>query len=267
MIARNPADFADPPRSSATRAPEMGVWSPDQLRTFLHHVAGHRLYAAYILVATTGLRRGELAGLRWMDVDLEASSISIRHTLISLDHKVEHSSPKTERGRRSIGLDPVTLAALRAHRGRQLEERLAGGKAWTDTGFVFTKDDGLPYHPQSLSSAFRRHSRRAGLPAIRYHDLRHSYATAALVAGIRPKVVSARLGHANIQITLDTYSHILPEMDQEAAATVASLILGEQPQADTSLGTQGRVLSPSPQGRKRRQRGAKQNPPRQDGKE
>jgi integrase len=162
-----------------------------------------------------------------------------------LDHKIEHSSPKTERGRRSLSVDPVNLAALRAHRARQLEERLAAGMGWTDTGFVFTKDDGAPYHPQSLSSAFRRHARRAGLPAIRYHDLRHSYATAALVAGVRPKVVSARLGHANIQITLDTYSHILPEMDQEAADAIATLILGEAVPPRASAGTPETPSSPA----------------------
>lgn len=229
LIAKNPADLADPPRKSATKAPERTIWTPEQLRAFIHSIAGHRLFAAFVLVATTGLRRGELAGLRWEYVDLETGRISIRRTLISVDYRIEHSQPKSERSRRSVTLDPFTVAALRAHRARQLQERLAAGTGWIDTGLVFANEDGSMVHPDHFSNVFEGLAKKAGLPRIRFHDLRHSYATAALIAGVRPKIVSARLGHASIGITLDTYSHVVPELEQEAADSVAALILGPVP--------------------------------------
>lgn len=118
------------------------------------------------------------------------------------------------------------MAALRGWKAQQAKERLAWGPAWADSGLVFTKEDGNGYHPQSISDAFERHSPRADLPKIALHDARHSYATAALRAGVNPKMVSSRLGHASVKITLDTYSHVLPKMDQEAADQASELILG-----------------------------------------
>jgi integrase len=128
---------------------------------------------------------------------------------------------------RSIALDPATVAALREHRRRQLEDRLAIGPRWQDSGLVFTWPDGRALHPERFSRWFEQHTRAAGLPKIRLHDVRHSYATAALAASIPAKIVSERLGHANIAITMDTYSHVLPGLDVQAAGTVAKLILGD----------------------------------------
>jgi integrase len=136
------------------------------------------------------------------------------------------SEPKTLKGRRSIALDAATVTALRQFRRVQLEARLRYGEHWTDTGLVVTHEDGTSINPRLFSSWFAQHARAAGLPPIRLHDLRHSYATAALSAGIPAKVVSERLGHANIAITLDTYSHVLPNMQEQAAEQVAKLILG-----------------------------------------
>jgi len=130
-------------------------------------------------------------------------------------------------GKRALALDPATLAALREHRAKQEQERAAVGSAWTDSGLVFTRPNGAPIHPDLITDWFRRLSHNAGLPAIRLHDVRHSYATAALAAGIPAKVVSERLGHANIAITMDVDSHVIPGMDGQAANAVASLILGE----------------------------------------
>ena len=135
------------------------------------------------------------------------------------------SEPKTAKGRRSLALDPVTVAALRAHRVRQAEEKLAVGGRYRDSELVFTGPDGTAVHPERFSDWFRQHVRAAGLPKIRLHDVRHSYATAALAAGVPAKVVSERLGHANIAITMDTYSHVLPGLDEQAAGQVARLIL------------------------------------------
>jgi integrase len=222
-LTRNPADRAEPPRP---RTPEMKVWDPSQLRRFLDHVESDRFGPVWLLMATTGMRRGEALGLRWSDVDFDAGRVSIVQTHVVVDNDVVVSEPKTAKGRRSIALDGATAAALRRLRRRQLEERLQAGELWVDTGLVVVGGDGLAVRPNTFSRTFTRQARAAGLPAIRLHDLRHSYATAALSAGIPAKVVSERLGHANISITLDTYSHVLPNMQEQAAEQVAQLILG-----------------------------------------
>jgi integrase len=223
-LVRNVADAADPPKGKSA---EMRVWTPEQLRAFLAHVREDHLYAAWLLIATTGMRRGELAGLRWADVDLEAGRLSVRQPRVVVASLPQASEPKTARGRRSLALDPVTVAALRKHRTRQLEHKLAVGSRYQDSGLVFTWLDGSPIHPARFSRWFEQHARRAGLPRIRLHDLWHSYASAALAAGVPAKVVSERLGHATIAVTMDIHSHVLPGLDREAAGAVARLILGD----------------------------------------
>src|SRR4029450_9273911 len=126
------------------------------------------------------------------------------------NYDVVVSEPKTGKGRRSLALDPATVAALREHRTRQAEHGLAVGPGWQEVGLVFTWPDGRPIHPQRFSNWFEQHTRAAGLPRIRLHDVRHSYGTAALAAGVPAKVVSERLGHSAVAITMDTYSHVLP---------------------------------------------------------
>jgi integrase len=222
-VSKNAADLAEPPRPAT---PEMKVWDTEQLRTFLESVQDDRLFAAWLLLVTTGMRRGEVLGLRWNDVNLDVARVSVVRTLTVVGHDVLVSEPKTAKGRRSVALDPATTAALRDHRREQRKERLAFGEGWNDEKLVFTLEDGTRIHPTRLSAWFSQHARRVGLPAIRLHDLRHSYATAALSAGIPAKVVSERLGHANVSITLDTYSHVLPSLQEDAAAAVAALILG-----------------------------------------
>ena len=143
-------------------------------------------------------------------------------------NQVVAGEPKTARGRRTMALDPTTVAALRQHRKRLTEERLAAGPDYADSGLAFTMPGGTPIHPNRFSLWFRRHVRAAGLPAIRLHDMRHSYATAGLAAGVPPKVMSERLGHATVAFTLDTYTSALPAMDKSAADVVAELILGTE---------------------------------------
>lgn len=220
-INRNPAELATPGRASRR---EMQVWTAEQLRSFLDHVREDRLYAAWLTLATSGLRRGELLGLRWQDADLEAGRLSIRRSLVLVGGHPQVLDPKTRKSRRTVPIPAETVAALKAHRKTQVSERLALGPGYQDEGLVFCKEDGTPLHPDTFSEHFERHGKAAGLLKIRVHDVRHTFATLALQAGVPAKVVSETLGHTGVGITLDTYSHIVPGMQEEAAAKVAALI-------------------------------------------
>jgi integrase len=176
------------------------------------------------LAALTGMRRGEVLGLRWADLDLNNGWLAVRQTLVVVNNHIHVSQPKTARGRRRIALDPASCNALRHHHRTQAAERLSAGPSWSDTGLVFTHQDGRPLHPEYVRRLFDRHLQRIGLPRIRLHDLRHTHATLALQAGVHPKVVSERLGHTTIAMTLDVYSHAIPALEQDAAATIAALI-------------------------------------------
>jgi integrase len=143
-----------------------------------------------------------------------------------VDNVPTWSEPKTAKGRRSVPLPAETVAALRAHRAHQLKERLALGTGYRDEDLVFCREDGTTFHPGTFERTFDRLAAQAGLPPIRLHDLRHTFATLALSAGVHPKVVSEILGHASISITLDTYSHAVPAMQEEAATRIAALFLG-----------------------------------------
>jgi integrase len=221
LLPRNPAELVDPPREAK---PEMRVWGADEVRRFLAHVADDRLYAMWALLISTGMRRGEACGLRWDDVDVQRGTVAIRRARVAVGYDVRLSEPKTARGRRLVGIDPVTAAALGAWRKAQLEERLRAGEVWQDGGWVFTDEVGRPLHPQTVTVSFRRHAAAAGLPPIRLHDLRHTAATLALTAGLHPRVVADRLGHSSTQLTMDTYSHVAEQLQADAGARVAALI-------------------------------------------
>jgi integrase len=223
LVVRNVAAQARPPRA---RRVEMHTWTAAEVGAFLASVREDRLYVAWLLLATLGLRRGELLGLRWLDVDLTTGRIAIRNTLVMVDGKPAMAEPKTAKGRRSLTVAPEVLEAVRVHRARQAAERLSWGAGYIDSGLVITTEDGRPMHPETLSGLFVRQAKRAGLPPIRLHDLRHSVASILLAQGVHPKVVSEQLGHATIALTLDTYSHIIPSLQQEAAGVMATAILG-----------------------------------------
>jgi integrase len=223
-LPRNPVEAADPPRISGNGRCEMKTWSAEQLGAFLTTVHDDRLHALWHTLAMTGMRRGEALGLLWEDVDLENARLSVRRALIPSGREVVVSEPKTTRGRRSIALAPETISVLKAQAARQLAEQDQWGDGWVDTGLVFTKENGEALHPEDVTRYFRRTVKGAMLPTIRLHDLRHTHATLALRAGIHPKVVSERLGHATVSITLDTYSHAIPAMQEEAAALIAGLV-------------------------------------------
>jgi len=223
-LMRNPIDAADPPSIRGDGTRELKTWSAEQLKAFFASTASDRHAALWHALAMTGMRRGEVVGLRWDDVDLETGRLSVRRALIPHGSGVIVSEPKTAKGRRSIALDPASIEALKARAARQLDDQKEWGEAWSDSGCVFSKENGEPLHPQVVSRAFTLALKAARLPEIRLHDLRHTHATLALRAGIHPKVVSERLGHATISIRFDTYSHAIPAMQEEAATLIADLV-------------------------------------------
>ncbi len=215
LLARNVTDTVDPPRRST---PEAKAWDARQVAAFLAVAGGDDLNALWRLALLAGLRRGELLGLDWTDLDLDRGTLAVRRTLSrGADSRLIAGEPKTASGRRQIALPTSAVDALRRHRLRRLELRLAAGPAHDDQGRVFTTDTGGPLHPNSLALRFRRLTEAAGLPAIRLHDLRHTCATLMLANGEHPKVVQERLGHADIAMTMNLYSHVTPDMQRHAA--------------------------------------------------
>jgi integrase len=210
---RNPAALCDPPRQER---PEITPWGEEEAKRFLVGVRDDPLYALYVLAITTGLRRGELLGLTWSSVDLPRAQLFVSQSLVAVNYALELSSPKTRRSRRVVALDQGTVTVLAEHRAHTFCVRPDNGSQM-ESGLLFTRTDGSPIHPHSVSQGFERRIRRLGLPRIRFHDLRHTSATLALSAGIHPKVVSERLRHASVMITLDTYSHVVPTLQEEAA--------------------------------------------------
>lgn len=228
LVARNVTEAVDRPRAERK---EMRVLTPEQADALLEATRADRLAALYVLAITTGMRQGELFGLTWGAIDLEAGRLQVTRQLQYLrgGKGPELLAPKTKAARRSLELPQLALEALREHRRRQLEERLALGPVWQDEwDLVFTTEVGTPLHPSNVARrSFRPLLVRAGLPRIRFHDLRHTAATLLLAGGEHPKVVQERLGHSSIALTLDTYSHVLPVADEQAAHTLARVILGE----------------------------------------
>jgi len=221
-------DAADPPRKEGDGTKEMRTWTKEQLKAFIEAMKDERLSPLWHLIAMTGMRRGEALGLRWSDVDLQKARLSVRRALIPINREVVVSEPKTAKGRRVIALDPGTVEVLKAQAARQLADQTRPGESWVETGLVFTTENGAALDPESVSRYWRQAVKKTLLPRIRLHDLRHTHATLALQAGIHPKVVSERLGHASVSITLDTYSHAIPAMQEEAAALIAGLVFTSQ---------------------------------------
>jgi integrase len=217
LVARNVADLVDVSRMAEH---DLQVLDRSQVQQLLAAVAGHRLEALYVLALSTGMRQGELLALRWQDIDLDKRTVQVRATLQrTKEQGYMLAPPKTKRSRRQITLTSAACTALRAHRARQAEQRLALGSEWDTTyDLVFPNTLGKPMDGTNLLHYdFYPLLKRAGLPRIRFHDLRHTAATLLLGRGVNPKIVSEMLGHASIGITLDIYSHVLPDMQAYAA--------------------------------------------------
>jgi integrase len=220
LIARNPCDGATPPRPVRT---EMHVLTGAQSSALLTATRAHPMHALYVLALTTGMRQGELLGLRWSDLNMDAGRLMVQRALQRQRSGLVFTSPKTSRSRRTIMLGDAALTALRQHRTRQNEARLASPH-WHDDDLVFANDTGGPLDPSWQTHVFKTALSDAGLPAIRFHDLRHTAATLLLAAGVSPKVIADMLGHTTITITLDTYSAYVPAMHMQAAATMDAIL-------------------------------------------
>ncbi|MEW6400101.1 MAG: site-specific integrase [Bacillota bacterium] len=225
LIARDPTRGAKLPGASRR---EMTVWTEWEAAKFLASARGSRYYALFRTALATGMRLGELLGLVWQDVDLEEGVIHVRRALAYPEKGIEPAwtEPKTPNSRRKIPLDKSTTETLRAHRKRQIEERLRRGAEWRDYGLVFCTRRGTPLRRADVHHRLQELARAAGVPAICAHDLRHTHATLLLKRGVHPKVVAERLGHASVAVTLDVYSHVLPDT-QETAAQAMEGCLGE----------------------------------------
>ena len=217
QLVRNPTDALVAPR---VERHEMKYYDTAQAMALLDAARGDRLEALYALAVTAGLRQGELLGLRWSDIDLDNASAHVQWTLQRTPDGFVLAPPKTSRSRRTVALTGVAVDALRRHRVRQAQERLAIGGAWEQPEMVFTTEMGRYIDGGNLRYSFNPLMRRAGLPTIRFHDLRHSAATLLLAQGVPAKIVSDMLGHSTINITLDTYSHVTEGMQRQAASAM-----------------------------------------------
>ena len=215
-ISRNPCDAVKPPKAASAK---MHTYDVTQTVALLDSIRGARLFIAVLLGVLCGLRRGEIAALRWGQVDLNAGSLSIIQSAEQIGTTVRYKEPKTGRAR-TVALSLMMVEELRAHRLRQAEELLRLGIKLTDDSFVCAREDGLPLQPQTITHEWKRLVSKTGLPGIRFHDLRHNHATAMLATGVHPKIASERLGHSKVGITLDLYSHVLPGMQEDAVAKV-----------------------------------------------
>jgi integrase len=215
MVPRNVTDAVEPPRPAPR---EMRPLPPAEARKLLDAAQGDRLEALYVLAVTTGMRQGELLALKWQDVDLENATVSVRHTLTRTGGRYALGEPKTKKSRRSIRLTPRATEVLEQHLERQLSDIQMLGDNYADQGLVFSTDTGAFINPSNVRQrSFAPLLRKANLPHMRFHDLRHTYATLLLGKGTHPKFVQELLGHATVAISLDTYSHVMPGMGDQTA--------------------------------------------------
>jgi integrase len=205
----------------------MKVLTPEQARRFLEAAKGTRFEALFILAVTSGMRQGELLGLRWQDIDLEQGMVAVRSTLQRIEGEWRFMEPKSQKSRRRIVLAPSAMDALKRHRAKQNEERLRQGAYWQDWGLVFANEIGRPMEAGNLTNRyFRPLLRVAGLPVIRFHDLRHTAATLMLAGNTPIKVASMMLGHSQTAFTMDKYMHVTIEMQLQAAVRIGEMVGG-----------------------------------------
>jgi len=222
LVFRNAAALADPPKGKAR---EMTPLTPTQAKAFLVAIKGDRLEALYVLALATGLRQGEVLGLTWADLDHDAGVLHVRQQVQRIDGKLQLTDLKTDESRRSVALPGFALVALREHRLRQLEERLAAGERWADRDLIFPSSVGTPAEGSNVLRQFHGHLSRTKLPRVRFHDLRHSAATFLLLQGVADRVVMEILGHTSLAMT-SRYMHVLDGLKRDAADQMDRLFTG-----------------------------------------
>jgi integrase len=255
----NAASHADPPSKSESKPPELKAWTALELRQFLKLTKDDRYHWPWLFLATTGCRRGEALGLRWSDVDLDRKVLAIRQECIPLSKPAGPGRegriiPRTKKDKpRVIDLDKRTIAALRKWPDLQAAERQLAGPGYDDQDLVFSKPAGRCYHPEAFSKTFDRRLRQPGfaeLLTIRLHDLRHTWATLALIANVNVKLVSDRLGHSSTNVTWNTYQHVVKGMQADAAERVADLIFGDEEEESDETPRSERQDDPADPGRR-----------------
>ncbi|MBC7341192.1 MAG: site-specific integrase [Clostridia bacterium] len=231
LLPRNVADATSPP---VAKSRPIRPLTEEELLIFFEAAKDDRLFPAYVLAATTGLRRGELLGLCWDSIDLEHGAIVVQRELLALKEGLFlQDTTKSKSGRRTVTLTDDAIRELRKWKARQNQERLMLGPAYQDNGLVFCREDGTPLDPSEFTKHFQRLLVKAGLPKVRLHDLRHTHASLLLARGVHPKVVQERLGHSSITLTLDLYSHLAPGLEEGAAHTLDGLLRKERGPART----------------------------------
>lgn len=215
------AKLVDAPR---WKRPEVRPWEPGEASRFLEAIKCERLEVAYLVALSLGLRREEVLGLRWSDIDFAAKTITIAQALARVGGKLRFIEPKSRQSRCMIPLHDGLVPALRNHHRRELEERLAAGSRWHDSGLLFTTGIGTPLEPLALNEDFDRIIAKAGLRRVRLHDLRHACASFLLAQSVHPRVVMELVGHSQVSLTMETYSHVMPDAMREAVARVGELL-------------------------------------------
>lgn len=223
------------------------MWTADQLAEFLGSVNDDPMFALWWLAGLRGLRRGELCGLRWTDIDLDRGTLTIERNRTTVGYQVIEGDPKTPAGRRAVALDKRSIEFLRTHRRYEQDRRAEAaeaGKPWFDTGYVFTRRDGKPINPNYATTRFRLLVRRSGLPPVRLHDLRHGAASLAHEAGADLKTLQDLLGHSSILVTADTYTSVLPKIQRRYADATAKLVLNAARRTRKKIKTKARKNRP-----------------------
>jgi integrase len=224
LLSRNVSASVKRPNA---KAPERKTWSADEARRFLKAAESDGYSPLWLLLLTTGLRRGEALGLRLQDLDLDRGLLTVRQTVVACKGAAIVQEPKSKAASRTVRLPAETVAALRAHRKRQAERQLAA-ETWVDGDLVFSTRTGKPINPRHVLRSFAAIVNRAGVPRISIHDLRHTHATLLLRDGVPVKVVSERLGHAQASITLDVYAHVMSDMQEQAVDSIGAALFKEK---------------------------------------
>lgn len=225
LVSRNVAELVDPPR---VREKEMQVWSVEEVQRFLEAAREYRYYMVFLLAITTGMRKAEICGLKWEDIDLDTGHITVRRSLVYVKGEPRFEELKTAKSRRVVSIPPEVVAELRRHRAQQAQEKLLMGAAYQDHGLVNCRADGRPIYYRTLDNQWLKAQEQAGVRRIRFHDLRHTHASLLFEQGVPLKLISERLGHARSSITLDIYTHVRQEQHDDVARTFGTLLFGSE---------------------------------------